>query len=169
MGIQEQLQQDLKQAMKARDSLRVDVIRGARDAIQKARLEAVKQQYDATEGQEGQEASTRIEVELDEATLTNVLTREVKRRKESADMYRNAGHTDRAEREEAEARILQEYLPAQLGAEDLRPQIAAIITEMGLSGPAAMGKLMPVLMERFKSQADGKLLSQLARELLQGE
>ncbi len=167
MGIQEQLQQDLKQAMKARDSLRVDVIRGARDAIQKARLEAVKQQYDATGEQ--QEVSTRIEVELDEATLTNVLSREVKRRKESADMYRNAGHTDRAEREEAEARILQAYLPAQLGAEDLRPQIAALITEMGLSGPAAMGKLMPVLMERFKGQADGKLLSQLARELLQGE
>jgi uncharacterized protein YqeY len=167
MGIQEQLQQDLKQAMKARDSLRVDVIRGARDAIQKARLEAVKQQYDAMGEQ--QEASTRIEVELDEATLTNVLSREVKRRKESADMYRNAGHTDRAEREEAEARILQAYLPAQLGAEDLRPQIAALITEMGLSGPAAMGKLMPVLMERFKGQADGKLLSQLARELLQGE
>jgi uncharacterized protein YqeY len=167
MGIQEQLQQDLKQAMKARDSLRVDVIRGARDAIQKARLEAVKQQYDATGEQ--QEVSTSIEVELDEATLTNVLSREVKRRKESADMYRNAGHTDRAEREEAEARILQAYLPAQLGAEDLRPQIAALITEMGLSGPAAMGKLMPVLMERFKGQADGKLLSQLARELLQGE
>jgi hypothetical protein len=166
MGIQEQLQNDLKHAMKARDSVRVDVIRGARDALQKARLEAIKQQYDAT-GET--ETGARIAVELDEATIITVLAREVKRRNEAAEMYRTAGHHDRAECEEAEARILQTYLPTQLDATELRPHIAAIIADMGLQGPAAMGKLMPVLMEHFKGQAEGKLLSQLARELLQGE
>jgi hypothetical protein len=55
-----------------------------------------------------------------------------------------------------------------MSAEELRPEVAAVIAELGLSGPAAMGKLMPVLVERFKGRADGRLLSQTARELLSG-
>ncbi|NJK79274.1 MAG: GatB/YqeY domain-containing protein [Chloroflexaceae bacterium] len=179
MSIQEQLAQDLKEAMKARDRLRVDVIRNARAALQQAQLDASKQRYDAA----AQEIEQRFagdtaaieaalnalpteQVSLTDEEQQQVLAREVKKRRDTADMYRKVNEQERAEQEEAEARILETYLPKQLDAEELRPQIAALIAEHGLSGPADMGKLMPILMERFKGRADGRTLSQLAREQL---
>lgn len=179
MTLQEQLQQDMKAAMKAGDKLRVEVLRGARAALQSAQQEADKQRYDAAvrdiDARPGMDSATReaalatlrlVPVALDEAAQQAVLTREVKRRREAASMYQQAGQVERQEQEEAEARILEGYLPQQLSADELRPQIAAIIAELGMSGPAALGKLMPVLMERFKGRAEGRVLSQLARELL---
>lgn len=179
MLLQEQLQQDLKTAMKAGDRLRVEVIRGARAALQNARLEADKQRYDAavreidarvgndSVAREAALATLKLDpVLLDEEAEQAVLAREVKRRREAAQIYEQAGQVERQEREEAEARILESYLPQQLSADELRPQIAAIIAEQRLSGPAALGKLMPQLMEQFKGRAEGRLLSQLARELL---
>jgi uncharacterized protein YqeY len=82
------------------------------------------------------------------------------------EIYRKAGRMEQVAEHEAEIRILAEYLPKQLSSEDLRPQVAAFINELGLQGPAAIGKVMPLLMEKFKGQADGRILSQLARELL---
>jgi hypothetical protein len=171
MSIQERLLADMKEAMRNKDKLRLTAIRSARDALQKAQLEAVKQHYDTSAkdvGSSAEETSGTITETLDDATQEKVIAREVKRRRESAEMYRNGGRIDLAEQEEAEAQVLEDYLPQQLSAEELRPQIAAVINELQLSGTAAMGTLMPVLMERFKGQADGKVLSQLARELLQG-
>lgn len=170
MSIQERLLADMKEAMRNKDKRRLTAIRSARDALQKAQLEAVKQHYDtsAKDAESTVDKSAEpISETLDEATQETVIAREVKRRRESAEMYRNGGRIDLAEQEEAEAQVLEEYLPQQLSADELRPQIAAVINELQLSGPAAMGKLMPVLMERFKGQADGKVLSQIARELLQ--
>lgn len=188
MTLQEKLQQDLKAAMKAGDRRRVEVIRNARAALQSAQLEADKQRYDVARreadqsanahGEEDEEAAGEAaascvfdeikaqSVPLSEEEQQAVITREVKRRREAAEIYQRAGQHERAEQEEAEASILQEYLPRQLSADELRPQVAAVIAELGVSGPAAMGKVMPVLLERFKGQADGRTLSQLARELL---
>jgi hypothetical protein len=188
MTLQEQLQRDLKEAMRAKDRLRVETIRGARAALERAQSEADKERYDAARkevearglsdqpedaDESGQTpmalALAEMLVEsmpLDEEAQQKVLAREVKRREEAATMYQQAGHTEQQEREEAEARILASYLPQQLSAEELRPQIAEVIRELGVSGPAAMGQVMPVLMERFKGHADGRVLSQLAREEL---
>lgn len=188
MSIQERLQDDLKTAMRARDHVRTEVIRTMRAALQSAQLEADKHRYDAArKALEARGLSDRAEdadeqgltplahalaaMRMESAPLTEadqevVLAREVKRRREASEMYRQAGHLDRAEAEEAEARILEAYLPQQLSADELRPQVAVIIAELGLSGPAAMGKLMPVLVARFKGRADGRLLNQVARELL---
>lgn len=180
MSIQERLQADLKQAMRERDQKRVDVIRSARDALQKAQLEAAKQRYDVAARQIEEQfaddpdardrALAAIAADhhetLSDEEQERVMVKAIKQRRDAADIYRKGGKTVQADEEENEARLLEVYLPQQLGEEELRPQIAAIIAEMGLSGPSAMRSLMPVLMERLKGRADGRMLSQLARDLL---
>ena len=180
MSIQDRLQEDLKVAMRAGERQRADIIRLARAALQSAQQEVAKQRYDNAvkeldarlggdaEGRERALAALEIDprTPLDEGAQEAVLAKEIKRRHDAAEMYRKGGREDRAAQEEEEARILGTYLPQQLSADELRPQVAALIEELGLKGPASMGKLMPTLMERFKGQTEGRVLSQLARELL---
>lgn len=178
--ISERLSDDLKTAMRAGEKARLDTIRSARAALQQAQLDAAKQQYD--EAVRTIEARYADDPEARETALAGmsadahaplapeaqeaVIAKEVKRRREAADMYHKAGRPELAAQEEAEATVLLEYLPTMLSADELRPQIAAVIAELGLSGPSAMGKLMPTLLERFKGRAEGRMLSQIARELL---
>lgn len=169
MAILEQLQNDLKAALKSGDRLRVETIRMAIDALKKAQMAQVKAAFDAAGG-ESADAAALAEIDrhatLTEAAEHEVLTKEVKRRREAAELYRKGGRTDLAEKEEAEAAILQAYLPQQLSEEELRPLVKAIIDEIGAAGPADMGRVMPVLMQRLKGRADGRLISQMARDLL---
>ncbi len=180
MTVSERLNADLKEAMRAGDKVRVETIRSARAALQSAQIEAAKQKYDAAVREiEAKHAgdpaareaalaaiTTDPHAALDPAAQEAVIAKEIKRRREAAEMYRKAGREELAAKEEAEAAVLQSYLPKMLSREELRPQVAAVIAELGLSGPAAMGKLMPVLIERFKGRAEGRDLSQVARELL---
>jgi uncharacterized protein YqeY len=180
MTISEQLAADLKEAMRAGDKVRVEAIRSARAALQSAQLEAAKQQYDAAareiearfaSDQAAREAALSSVSADAHAPLTAeareaVLAKEIKRRHEAAEMYHKGGRTELAAKEEAEIVVLQAYLPKMLSADELRPEVVTIIAELGLNGPAAMGKLMPVLIERFKGRADSRTLSQVARELL---
>ncbi|MEI6776129.1 MAG: GatB/YqeY domain-containing protein [Chloroflexales bacterium] len=182
MSIQERLAADLKDAMRGGDKARVDVIRTTRAAMQSAQLELAKQHYDAAarvieaeyaHAPEARDAalaaiSADSHVALDESSAEAVIAKEIKRRRDAAEIYRKASREDLASAEESEAVILGAYLPAQLSLDELRPAVAALIAELGLSGTASMGKLMPVLMERFKGRAEGRLLSQVARELLAG-
>ncbi|NJP05717.1 MAG: GatB/YqeY domain-containing protein [Chloroflexaceae bacterium] len=179
MSLQEQLQTDLKEAMRNGERTRVNMIRVARAALQSAQLERDKQQYDeqvrhieaqfANDPVAHEQAMEQIKDHfspLDEAEQQAVIAREVKRREEAIELYRQTGKHERADQETAEVAILKQYLPRSLDADELRPQLAALIEEMGLSGTAAMSKLMPAAIKRFKGQADGRLISQLARELL---
>lgn len=182
MTISERLTSDLKEAMRAGDKGRVEAIRAARAALQSARLEAAKQKYDAAaraiEARFAGDSAAReaalaaisadSHVELDQATEEAVLAKEIKRRQEAAELYRKGGRMELAAQEEAEIAVLQSYLPKMLSAEELRPEAAALLAELGLSGPGAMGKAMPALIERFKGRADSRTLSQVARELLSG-
>ena len=167
MAIQEQLQLDLKAAMRAGEKQRVEVIRMALAAIKNAQIAQVKQAYDASAAEGGD-----AEIELDrsaglsETAVQDTLTKEVKRRREAALVYRQAQRTDLAESEEAEAAILEAYLPRQMTAEELRPLIAAKIAEVGATGQGDMGKLMPVVMKEFKGKADGRVINQVVRDLL---
>jgi uncharacterized protein YqeY len=182
MTISERLTADLKDAMRAGDRARVETIRGARAALQSAQLEAAKQKYDAAaraiEAQYAGDVAARdaalagisadAHEPLDPAAQEAVIAKEIKRRREAAEMYQKGGRAELAAKEEAERAILEAYLPKMLSADEVRPEAAAIVGELGLSGPAAMGKLMPVLIERFKGRADSRTLSQVARELLAG-
>jgi hypothetical protein len=182
MTISERLTADLKVAMKAGDKARVEAIRSARAALQAAQLAAAKEKYDAAaraieaehaHDQQSREAAlAAISADphgaLDQAAEEAVLAKEIKRRHEAAEMYRKGGRAELAEKEQAEVVVLQEYLPKMLGADELRPEVSALIAELGLSGPGGMGKLMPVLQERFKGRAENRTLSAVARELLSG-
>lgn len=182
MSISERLTADLKEAMKAGDKGRVETIRGARAALQSARLAAAKEKYDAAaravEEQHAGDAAAReaalaaisadSHADLDQAAEEAVLAKEIKRRHEAAEMYHKGGRPELAAKEEAELAVLQGYLPQMMSADELRPEVAALIAELGLSGPAAMGKLMPALLERFKGRAESRTLSAVARELLSG-
>jgi uncharacterized protein YqeY len=103
---------------------------------------------------------------LSEAAMQETLAKEVKRRRDAAELYRKGGREDLANQEEAEAAILESYLPRQLTLEELRPLLVTAIGELGASSIADMGKVMPALMQQFKGRADGRVISQLAREIL---
>jgi hypothetical protein len=95
-----------------------------------------------------------------------ILRRERKRRLESASAFRDAGRVELAEGEEAEAAIIQVYLPAELGDDELRQIVADAIAESGASSPKDMGGVMKLAMEKAGGRADGKRVSALAREAL---
>jgi uncharacterized protein len=169
MNIQEQLQQDMKTAMRGGERERLGVIRMALAALQKAQMALVEAEYNKALAESH---TTEPEITLDrnmplsETAMQETIAKEVKRRYDAAEIYRKGQREDLASQEEAEAAILEGYLPRQLTAEELRPLLLAAIDELGASNVAAMGKVMPILIQRFKGQADGRLISQITREIL---
>ncbi len=143
MSILEQVQRDTREAMKAGERERVSALRLIADALQK----------DVKAGNDDEIA---------------VLRRERKRRLEAADAYREGGSAERADAEEAEARAIEAYLPAELSDEELRALVDEAVAEAGASEPSEMGKAMAAVMPRVAGRADGKRVSALVRERLGG-
>lgn len=173
MNIQEQLQDDLKTAMRNRDTMRTGVIRMALAALKNAQMAIVQAEYDQAIAErgvaEGDEAAAIVidrNKALSETAMQETIAREVKRRHDAADIYRKGQREDLASQEEAEAAILAAYLPRQMSADELRPLLEAEIAALGARSIADMGKVMPQLMQAFKGRADGRMISQLAREIL---
>jgi uncharacterized protein len=140
-SIADSVKQDLTTAMKAGEKERVAALRLVLSELQKA----------AKEGNDDEQA---------------ILRRERKRRLESATAFREAGRVELAEGEEAEAAIIQVYLPAELGDDELRQIVADAIAESGASSPKDMGGVMKLAMAKTGGRADGKRVSALAREAL---
>jgi hypothetical protein len=164
MTLQDQLKNDMKDAMRSRDEVRLGVIRMALAALQQAQMTKVKAEFDRV-GEAGAAGVDRA-MPLSETEMQAVVSKEIKRRRESAELYTKGNRPELAAQEENEATILASYLPKQLSAEELRPLVAAIIGELGVKGPADQSKLMPVLMQRLKDRAEGRTINQVARELL---
>ncbi len=141
MAILEQVQTDTREAMKAGERDRVAALRLIVDALQK----------DLKQGGDDEVA---------------VLRRERKRRLEAAEAYRDGGSGDRAEAEEAEAREIERYLPAELSDDELATIVDEAIASSGASAPAEMGKAMGPAMAKVAGRADGKRVSALVRERL---
>jgi uncharacterized protein YqeY len=140
------LQEDLTTAIRSRDELRRDTLRMAISAA-----------YNA------QKAAGR---ELTDEELIAILKREVKTRRESIEAYAAAGRHDAAEREQAELEIVSEYLPEQMGEDEIAALVRAAIDETGATSPREMGKVMAAVMPRTSGRADGKVVSAaVAREL----
>ena len=140
-SVLEQIQRDTREAMKAGERDRVAALRLVADALQK----------DLKEGGEDEVA---------------VLRRERKRRLEAADAYREGGSADRAASEQAEAELIERYLPAEISDDELEALVAAAIDEAGASGPGDMGKVMGAVMPKVDGRADGKRVSAAVRERL---
>ncbi len=141
MSLVDTVKQDLAAAMKAGEKDRVGALRLVLNELQKT----------AKEGN-GDELA--------------VLRRERKRRLESATVFRDAGREELATGEEAEARMIESYLPAQLDEDALRAIVAAAVAETAASSPKDMGAVMKVAMSKAAGNADGKVVSALVREAL---
>ncbi len=150
MTIEERLMNDLKDAMRAGPAgeLRKSTIRMARAAIHNTQI--------------------ALQHPLSEEEVIAVLQREVKQRRDAVEEYVKAHREDRAQIERDEIAVLQQYLPQQMSADEIRAYVEQAIAETGARGPADIGKVMPVLMQRLKGKAEGRLINQLVRQQLEG-
>lgn len=137
------IQDDLKAAMKAKDSDRLAVIRALKTAMTNAAIEKGGPQ-----------------AEIDDAAAMAIVRKQVKQRQDSATQFRDAGRTDLADKEEAEITLLEAYLPSPLTEAEMVGLVEAAIQEAGASSKADMGKVMKLVQERAAGRADGRTLSQ---------
>ena len=148
MSLKARITEDMKTAMKAKESAKLSAIR--------LLLAAVKQK----------EVDERVE--LDEAAVSAVIEKLVKQRKDSVTQYEAANRQDLADIEKAEIAILAAYLPEKMSAEDTAAAVAAAVAETGAKGPADMGKLMAVLKPQLAGKADMAEVSKLVKAALAG-
>jgi uncharacterized protein len=187
MSIKDQLRVDLKAAMLSKQELRRDVIRFTQAAMKNAEL--AKQQKLVKErshlwqtgkvDENGSPIADEAErdkqlaeiaklVPLTDEEQLSVLTTEVKRRRETIADAEKAGRPDLIAREQAELNVVLGYLPKQMSREEVTAAAQAVIAEVGAKGPQDTGKVMSKLMPQLKGKADGKLISEVVKELLAG-
>src|SRR5688572_24676956 len=141
MSLLDQVQDDVKAALKAGDRERVHALRLIADALQKAEKD-------------------------DGGDPVEVLQRERKRRLEAAEAYRDGGRTDAADAEDREAEIISSYMPEQLSDEELNAIVGDAVAQSGASSPQEMGKVMSAVMPQVKGRADGRRVSAAVKEML---
>lgn len=146
MSLKEQLQSDVKDAMRQRDNVRRDTLRLVLSSLHNAEIDARE--------------------ELDDDGVLGVLNKEAKQRRESIEEFRKGGREDKAAEEEAELEVISGYLPAALSRDDIVAAAKAVVEETGASGMQDIGKVMSPLMERLQGRADGREANQIVRELL---
>lgn len=148
MSLRDRLSEDLKQAMKAKDQLRMDVIRMIKAAILNKEVELKK--------------------DLDDAEMTKIMTTLIKQRRESVEQFEKAQRTELAAKERQEISIIEAYLPRALTPEQLAAVVETVIAESGARSLKEMGAVMKAVMARLAGQAvDGKQISDLVKAKLQ--
>ena len=148
MTIKEQITEDMKTAMRAKDSERLGTIR--------LLLAAMKQK----------EVDERVE--LDDTMVVAIVDKMVKQRKDSIAAFTTGGRTDLADKEAAEIKVLEVYLPQRMGADEVAAEVKAIVAELGAKGPGDMGKVMGVVKTRLAGKADMGQVSAAVKAALTG-
>lgn len=143
MNLSQKLDSDLKDAMRAKDAMRLGVLRMLKSALKYATIE-----------------KTSAEGELDEAEATQVIRKQVKQRQDSIESFAQGGRVELAEKEKAEMEILNAYLPAAMNPEELARLVRETIAEVGATSKAQMGAVMKALGPKVAGRADGRTLSQ---------
>lgn len=167
--LDDRLSTDLKEAMRAGDTTRRDVIRFLRASLKNAQIARVQAPDEGAGDGGGQvERSADRDRPLDDAEELAVVQRQIKQRQDAIEQFARAGRTDLVERERAQLAILQGYVPAGLGAEEIDALAREVIAVTGASGPRDMKTVMPALIERAAGRADSRALSEAARRLLAG-
>jgi uncharacterized protein len=146
MTLSDRIEAAMRDAMRARDAQRTQTLRMAMAAAHNRRIALGR--------------------DLDDAEVVDVLTKQVKQRRESIEMYAAAGRADRAALEEEEAAILAEFLPEQLDEAAVEQLARAAIAEIGATTTADLGRVMGLLTPQTKGRADGRLVSDIVRRLL---
>ena len=148
MSLKDQITEDMKTAMRAKDSGRLGTIR---------LLQAAMKQKEVDE-----------RVTLDDAMVIAIVDKLIKQRKDSIDAFTKADRQDLVDIEEAEMKVLQVYLPARLSADEVAAEVKAIVAELGASGPGDMGKVMGAVKQRLAGKADMGAVSSAVKAALAG-
>jgi hypothetical protein len=146
MSLQEKLNTDLKTAMRARDEVRMLVLRSLLSAMNYAEIAKQKK--------------------LDDGGIIEVISKEIKQRRESIEAYEKGNRPDLVNQEKAEMAVLQEYMPAQMGRDEITALVQKVIEEVGAKGAGDKGKVMQKLMPQVKGKADGGEVNNIVTELL---
>ncbi len=149
MALKEQLDVELKAAMKEKDAVKLSVVRMLKSAIKYREIEVMKP--------------------LDDAGVLGVVASEIKRHRDSVEQYRAGNRQDLVDKEEAEIVILQTWLPAQLGEAELRAKVEAAVAKVNAQGPKDMGAVMKALLPEVQGRADGKAVSDMVKARLSGK
>lgn len=148
MSLKERLAEDLKDAMRQGDEPRKIAIRMTITAVKNAEVAAIRQ--------------------LDDPEILGVIAKQVKQRRESIEEFQKAGRQDLVDKEAAELRVLEAYLPAQMSRDEVASEARKVIEEAGASGPRDKGKVMQALMPRLAGRAEGRVVNEVVTELLGG-
>jgi uncharacterized protein len=147
MNLSERLNEDMKQAMKDKDKFKLSTIRMIRSTIKYLEID--------------------LKRTLDEDEVLDILSREIKQRKDALQEFEKAGRDELAASTKAEIEIIHKYLPEQLTEEEIKVIVQQTIQETGASSKSEMGKVMSALMPKVKGRADGKLVNQAVQQFLQ--
>lgn len=147
MALEQQIQKDIMEAMKAHDNVRTNAVRAIKSEILLAKTSGGN-------------------AELTDGDVLKLIQKLIKQRKESAEMYSQGGRKDLADNELAEAGVMERYLPAQLGEAEVEATVKEIIAEVGATKMSDMGKVMGAATKKLSGQADGKLISSIVKKLL---
>lgn len=147
MDLKDRINNDLKEAMKSGDKTRLTVVRSIRALI----LEFEKSGI-------GRDLNSEDELQM--------LTTAAKKRKDSIEQFRNAGRNDLADQEEAELKVLQEYLPKQLNKDEIKAEVARLALQIGAKSKEDFSKLMPLVMKELRGKADGKVVKSIVENFL---
>ena len=148
-SIKETIEQDLKQAMLGGDKVLTETLRGIKSAILNVEV-----------------AENKREQGLSDEEVVSLLQKEAKKRQESADLFKQGGNEEKAASESAEKVVIEKYLPAQIGDEELTQIVHTVIAELGANGPQAMGQVIGAVKQRVGGQADGGRIAQVVKEKL---
>lgn len=149
MSLQQTIKDSIKDAMKAKDSVKLNVLRGLSTAFMN---------YSVANGGTPQS-------ELNDEQVLDIITKESKKRKDSIEQFTSAGRSELAESEQAELAILQEYLPTLMSLDEIRPLAAAKKSELGIDDKTKVGILVGALMKDLKGKADGNDVKTAVDEL----
>lgn len=142
------LNQDLKEALKAKDEVKLRTVRMLLAAIKNFEVEKMGPATDEE--------------------IFQIMSKEIKKRQEAIEMYEKGGRPDLAQAEKQEIEVIQSYMPNQLSEEEIRELARKVISEMNLKSPKDVGTAMKVIMPQVKGRADGKLVNKIVSELLSG-
>ena len=146
MTMKARLDDDLKQAMRSRDTARRDVIRYLRSEIRNQEI--------------------RVQEDLDDDGVVQVLSRQAQQRRDSIEAFSEANRTDLVEKEQAELEIIMEYMPQQMASDEIASLVQQVIADVGASGPGDMGKVMSQIMPQVRGRAEGREVSSIVMETL---
>jgi uncharacterized protein YqeY len=154
MSIKQRIVDDMKTSMKSGNKDRLGTLR-----MLKAKIQHVELELRTDKGRE---------YEIDDDEAIRALSAYAKQRRDSIEGYETAGREDLAAKERSELEVVLEYLPAQLGEDEIRAIVREAVAEVGATAPQDMGKVMKVVMPKLKGKADGKVVNRMVREVLGG-